>query len=143
MCLSCISVAKIYHSAEKSCKKRGKKYTKMKFCAVKRVFLGGFFLKFFGIFREKLFFCVFSLRSVGGWRSTDNSLQTTVDGWHSAFFLSRMFFISHGILFFLFSHKLHKCYKSFLCDYLWDLWAILIFFCLRQNGRTSRASLLS
>ena len=33
----------------------------MKFCAVKRGFLGGFFLKFFGIFREKLFFCVFSL----------------------------------------------------------------------------------
>ena len=93
----------------------------MKFCAVKRGFLGGFFLKFFGIFREKLFFCVFSLR----------------------FFLSHGYFISHGILFFLFSHKLHKCYKSFFCDYLWDLWAILIFFCLRQNGRTSRASLLS
>ena len=55
----------------------------MGFCALRRRFFGGFFLKFFGIFRKMVFFCDFSLRFLS---------------------LSRMFYFSHRCFF---SHGMH------------------------------------
>ena len=172
----------------------------MGFCALRRRFFGGFFLKFFGIFRKMVFFCDFSLLFLS---LTDISFSHGTHGnavalpaCHSEFIsphkfhflsptdytdlkdfyhpeLTIRFFaaqkllygfaqifalrrFSHGYFisptdifsltessFFYFPTNCTNVTNLFFCDYLWDLWAILIFFCLRQNGRTSRASLLS
>ena len=60
----------------------------MGFCALRRRFFGGFFLKFFGIFRKMVFFCDFSL-----------------------YFSHECFFASHGTLSLISPHKFNKYHE--------------------------------